>query len=71
MTPDRIEARLTELEIKLAFNEDLLEKLDDVVISQQKRIDALIQELASLREQVARTDSNSGGGPRDDRPPHY
>ena len=71
MTPDRTEARLTELEIKLAFTEDLLEKLDDVVISQQRRIDALIQELASLREQVARTDSNSGGSPRDDRPPHY
>jgi uncharacterized coiled-coil protein SlyX len=41
------------------------------VISQQRRIDALIQELASLREQVARTDSSSGGSPRDDRPPHY
>jgi SlyX protein len=71
MTPDRTDARLTELEIKLAFTEDLLEKLDEVVISQQRRIDALIQELASLREQVARTDSSSGGSPRDDRPPHY
>jgi len=71
MTPDRTDARLTELEIKLAFTEDLLEKLDDVVISQQRRIDALIQELASLREQVARTGSTTDAGPRDDRPPHY
>jgi SlyX protein len=71
MTPDRTEARLTELEIKLAFTEDLLEKLDEVVIGQQRRIDALMQEFANLREQMARTDSSSGGSPSDDRPPHY
>ena len=71
MTPDRTDARLTELEIKLAFTEDLLEKLDEVVIGQQRRIDALMQEIANLREQMARSDSSSGGSPRDDRPPHY
>ena len=71
MTSDRIDARLTELEIKLAFTEDLLEKLDDVVVSQQRRIDALIQEVVNLRDQVARTGSSTEAGPRDDRPPHY
>lgn len=71
MTSDRIDARLTELEIKLAFTEDLIEKLDDVVISQQRRIDALVQEVANLREQVARAGSSTEAGPRDDRPPHY
>ena len=51
--PERqTEARLTELEIKLAFTEDLVERLDAVVIEQQRQIDRLMQELLRLREQM-------------------
>lgn len=64
------EARLTELEIKVAFTEELLERLDAVIIEQQRRMDLLVQELVRLREQVQRTDAPSG--PQgDERPPHY
>jgi SlyX protein len=70
--PERqTEARLTELEIKLAFTEDLVERLDAVVIEQQRQIDRLMQELLRLREQVQQAGSATSGPSGDERPPHY
>jgi len=74
MTSDpesQTEARLTELEIKLAFTEDLVERLDAVVIGQQRQIDQLMQELMRLREQVQQAGSATSGPSGDERPPHY
>jgi SlyX protein len=52
MTPEDIASqRLTALEIKASFAEDLLDELNRVVIRQQQQIDALVRELAQLREQ--------------------
>jgi SlyX protein len=70
--PERqTEARLTELEIKLAFTEDLVERLDAVVIEQQRQIDRLMQELLRLREQMQQAGSATSGPSGDERPPHY
>ena len=74
MTADserQTEARLTELEIKLAFTEDLVERLDAVVIEQQRQIDRLMQELLRLREQVQQAGSATSRPSGDERPPHY
>lgn len=64
--------RLTELEIKASFTEDLLEQLDQVIIRQQRQIDLLAREIAQLRQQPA---GEPGPGlarnPQDDLPPHY
>ncbi|MBV8124566.1 MAG: SlyX family protein, partial [Paucibacter sp.] len=38
-----IEQRLTDLEIKISFQEDLLEQLNQTVFRQQEQIDALIR----------------------------
>ncbi|MDB5929049.1 MAG: SlyX family protein [Polaromonas sp.] len=68
-----IDQRLTDLEIKASFNEDLLDQLNLVIIRQQQQIDALIRELARLRQQLP--DAGSGGAvlsrAGDDLPPHY
>ena len=70
--PERqTEARLTELEIKLAFTEDLVERLEAVVIEQQRQIDRLMQELLRLREQMQQAGSATSGPSGDERPPHY
>ena len=63
--------RLTALEIKASFAEDLLDELNLVVVRQQQLIDALIRELAQLREQ--QPDGVAGNAARltDDLPPHY
>ena len=72
MTPEDIAGqRLTALEIKASFAEDLLDELNRVVIRQQQQIEALIRELAQLREQ--QQGGVAGGAARllDDLPPHY
>lgn len=68
-----MDERLTELEIKLSFCEDLLETLNATVIRQQQQIDRLQAEVRRLREQLAAVDP-ADGAPRtlrDELPPHY
>ncbi|QHI97691.1 SlyX protein [Xylophilus rhododendri] len=64
------EQRLNEVEIKLSYTEDLLDELNLTIYRQQEQIDALIRQVASLRQQSP----DSGGAPRnpqDELPPHY
>jgi SlyX protein len=61
------------LEMKIAFQEDLLQKLDDAVFAQQQQILLLEDQVRVLSEQLqqiatARTEAMSAG---DERPPHY
>jgi SlyX protein len=70
--PHDIEQRLEALEIKASFTEDVVDKLDQIIIRQQQTIDALIGEVRALREQSAR--ASEGGAQRnlrDELPPHY
>lgn len=71
MTSAEVDRRLTDLEIKVSYTEDALDRLNDVVVRQQRQIDLLTRELLALREQRA-----SDGAPvvrslRDELPPHY
>lgn len=67
-----IDQRLTDLEIKASFTEDLVDQLNEVVVRQQRQIDALLCELADLRQQAP---EDPGAQPyrslRDELPPHY
>lgn len=72
MTPEDIASqRLTALEIKASFAEDLLDELNRVVIGQQQQIDALVRELAQLREQLQSGVAGNAARLTDDLPPHY
>lgn len=68
---DTTEQRLTELEIKASFTEDLLDQLNETIYRQQQQIDLLLREMAELRQQ--NQDAGSGGirSLRDELPPHY
>lgn len=70
-TPAHIDSRLTELEIKTSFNEDLLEQLNQTVFRQQEQIDALIREVHELRRQTPDGGVQRGTSLRDELPPHY
>ena len=65
--------RLTDLEIKLSFAEDLVDRLNEVVVRQQEQIDLLLREVGQLRRQQAGTADDRAGfvSLRDERPPHY
>ena len=70
--PDTTDQRLTALEIKASFNEDAIDRLDQVIVRQQHQIDSLIREIVQLRQQP--NSAESAGAPRDLRdelPPHY
>jgi len=72
MNPDeRLDHRLTDLEIKLSFTEDLVERLNEVVVRQQDQIDRLVQEVIRLRDQSPAPDTGMPRNPLDERPPHY
>jgi SlyX protein len=63
--------RLTDLEIKARFQEDLLDELNQTVVRQQQQIDQLIREITHLRQ--SSTDGGVGASRnlRDELPPHY
>jgi SlyX protein len=70
-TPDDTDHRLTDLEIKASFNEDLLDQLNQVIIRQQQQIDALVRDVAQLRQQIPDAGSGAFNRAGDDLPPHY
>lgn len=71
-SPPDSELRLTELEIKLSFTEDLVDHLNRQVARQQDAIDWLLQEVRRLREQAASGDGTpTFRSLRDELPPHY
>lgn len=63
--------RVINLEIKASFTEDLLDKLDQIVIRQQNQIDRLTREVLELRQRAPADDQPSVRNLRDDLPPHY
>ena len=66
--------RITELEVKLAFAEDMLDALNKTVYRQQEQIDRLareMRELRELREQIAAATPGEFRSLRDEIPPHY
>ena len=68
----RTDERLTALEIKACFNDDLLDELNQLVTQQQATIALLLRELQRLRQQQGQQDQpQDGRSLRDELPPHY
>ena len=67
MTEDRI----TNLEIKLSFTEDLIDQLNQTIYKQQQQIEFLYRELKSIKEQASNGDGAGNSSPKDEIPPHY
>ena len=70
-SPDT-DQRLTDLEIKASYADDLLDTLNALVAQQQEQIDMLLREVSRLRQRGG--DDGQPAGPRDPRdelPPHY
>lgn len=68
---EKIEQRLTDLEIKASFTEDLLDQLNQVIVRQQQQLDALVREVSHLRLQSTQAASAGLSHARDELPPHY
>jgi SlyX protein len=66
-----IEQRLTALEVKASFTEDLVDRLNDVIVRQQQQIDQLLREVTELVREPPEDGGRPLRGPRDELPPHY
>ncbi len=67
------EQRLEKIEIKLSFQEDLVEELNKTVYQQQQKIERLETMCQSLAQHVQSLSAarNDGGMLTNERPPHY
>ena len=65
------ERRITDLEIKAAFSEDLLDQLNEIIVRQQQQIDQLIREIAHLRQYGTDGGVGTPHSLHDELPPHY
>ena len=65
--------RLIELEIKAAYQEDLLQALNKIVSEQQQQIQRLEKTCQLLNERInsLSTESGGNGASADEVPPHY
>ena len=63
--------RLTNLEIKATYTEDLVEQLDQIIARQQQQLDLLLRELAALRQPALDSAQTTGRHLQEDLPPHF
>ena len=69
--PTDPDARLTEIEIKLSYAEDLLEELNRTVFRQQEQIDRLQRVVSALVEQIEDMAPSEQRNSNEELPPHY
>jgi len=67
----RVDSRITELEIKISYAEDMVDELNRTVFRQQQQIDLLVAQIKTLREQVQTDAPGEQRSLRDELPPHY
>ncbi|WP_373973717.1 SlyX family protein [Chitinibacter sp. SCUT-21] len=65
------EQRITELEIRLALQDDLLDELNQIISRQQLQIDQLSAALHALQQTQASPDQQTPRSLFDEIPPHY
>ena len=66
------EDRIIEMEIKTAYQEDLLQTLNTIVGQQQQQIDRLEATCRLLNDRIKSLSTEGGSGENiDETPPHY
>jgi len=66
----KLSERIDALEMRLTYQDETIETLNQTITAQWKQIDALTRQLAELKERLRDAESNAGG-PINERPPHY
>ncbi len=62
--------RVDTLEMRLTYQDEAIEQLNQTITAQWKQIDALTRQIKELRERLQEAEANAPG-PANERPPHY
>jgi SlyX protein len=62
--------RIDALEMRLAYQDDTIETLNQTITAQWKQIDVLTRKIAELGERLQEAEANAPGA-TNERPPHY
>jgi len=67
-----MESRITELESRVAFQEEMIDKLDSVISNQDKQIMELCRAVEVLNQKISASDATHHTASQDETPPpHY
>jgi SlyX protein len=66
-----VEDRVTELETRLAFQDDTIQALNEVLVEQQRQLDKLSVQLGQLVERYRELAGQYGEAGDEAPPPHY
>ena len=67
-----IESRVEQLEMKIAFQDDSIETLNNEIFEQQRKLQLLTEQVGYLVEKLKEAEPDNGGIDQVDmRPPHY
>ncbi len=66
----RLSERIDALEMRLTYQDEAIETLNQTITAQWKQIDAMTRQLGELKERLQDAESNARG-PANEPPPHY
>ena len=66
-----LEQRVNDLESRLAFQDDTIQALNDVLVEQQRVVDRLQLQMAALLKRQEEMSGQFGSFEEDAPPPHY
>ena len=62
--------RVDALEMRLTFQDETIETLNQTITAQWQQVDALTRQVAALKARLQEAESNAAG-PVNEPPPHY
>ena len=69
---EALRARIDALEVRLAYQDETVEDLNETITAQWKQIDLLTRQIAMLLDRVQVVEDSTGSGGQPERPPpHY
>ncbi|MBR0870507.1 SlyX family protein [Bradyrhizobium tropiciagri] len=68
--PAKLNERIDALEVRLTYQDETIETLNQTITAQWKQIDALTRQVAELRDRLQDAE-RLAPGPANEPPPHY
>ncbi|MVT63742.1 SlyX protein [Bradyrhizobium pachyrhizi] len=66
----KLSERIDALEVRLTYQDEAIETLNQTITAQWKQIDALTRQITELRDRLQEAERQAPG-PGNERPPHY